>query len=69
MSAPKIKPSTPAVAVDLQTAAALVDLSYDVFAARVLPELRVIEVTPRCRRIAVSELERWCDSHAEAVNA
>jgi hypothetical protein len=67
MSAPKVKPHTPAVAVDLQTAAALVDLSYDVFAARVLPALRVIEVTPRCRRVAVAELERWAD--AEAVNA
>jgi hypothetical protein len=67
MSAPKIKPPTPAVAVDLQTAAALVDLSYDVFAARVLPELRVIELTPRCRRVAVAELERWADEHAEAM--
>jgi hypothetical protein len=64
MSAPKLKPATPAVAVDLQTAAALVDLSYDVFRAQVLPELRVIELTPRCRRIAVAELARWADAHA-----
>ncbi len=64
MSAPKVKPATPAVCVDLQTAAALVDLSFDVFKARVLPELRVIELTPRCRRIAVAELERWADEYA-----
>jgi hypothetical protein len=67
MSAPKVKPATPAVAVDLQTAAALVDLSFDVFRARVLPELRVIEITPRCRRVAVAELARWADERAEAV--
>jgi len=52
------------VAVDLSTAAALLDLSYDVFRARVLPELRVIELTPRCRRVPITELERWADEHA-----
>jgi hypothetical protein len=52
------------VAVDLQTAAALVDLSFDLFKARVLPGLKVIEITPRCRRIAVAELQRWAAEHA-----
>lgn len=65
MSAPKLKPPTPAVAVDLTTAATLVDLSFDVFKQRVLPELRVIEITPGCRRIAVHELLRWAEEHAQ----
>ena len=75
MSAPKQPGSTPtAIAVDLTTAAGLLDVSLPTFTEAVLPHLRVIEITPRCRRVAVCELERWADEasvngngNAEAV--
>jgi hypothetical protein len=67
MSAPKLKPETPAVAVDITTAAGLLGLSVDIFREHVEPQLSVIPITPRCRRVAVAELERWCAEHAETV--
>jgi hypothetical protein len=60
LSSPKQPGSQPtAIAVDLETAAGLLDLSLPTFQQHVLPQLRVMTISDRCKRIAISELERW----------
>jgi hypothetical protein len=66
MSAPKPKPQTPAVALSIENACAALDVSWDFWREHIEPEIAVIRVG-RLKRVAVTELERWCAQHGERV--
>ncbi len=62
----RVKPDTPALALNVEDAAASLSMSWDTFKAHVMPDLRIAYVGRR-KVIAVAELERWLDDHGEAV--
>lgn len=61
-----VKPQIPALALNVEDAAASLSMSWDTFKAHVMPDLRIAYVGRR-KVIPVSELTRWLDEHAEAV--
>jgi hypothetical protein len=62
----KLKPSPPALALNVEQACAALGVSWDTFKAQIEPSLRVVRLGRR-KLIAVRELERWLDQNAEAV--
>jgi hypothetical protein len=66
MSAPKLKPATPAIALSIENACAALDVSWDFWRENIEPELRVIRVG-RLKRVSVAELQRWAEQHGERV--
>ena len=60
------KPTTPALALTVEQAAAALSLSWDTFHAEVEPELRIVRLGRR-KLILVTELQAWLDRRAEAV--
>ena len=56
-------PAIPRVALRLDEAAAALGLRIDSFRRHVLPDLRVVEVSPRITLVTVRELERWAERH------
>lgn len=61
-----VKPSTPALALGVEQAAAALSLSWDLFHEHVEPELRIVRIGRR-KLIPVAELERWLAENAENV--
>jgi excisionase family DNA binding protein len=59
-----LKPSTPALALTVQEAAAALSVSYDTFHEQIEPELRIVRIGRR-KLIPVAELERWLAENAE----
>lgn len=62
----KTKPETPALALTVEDAANALSLGYDAFKEHVWPELQIVRVGKR-KMVAVTELQRWLDEHAESV--
>jgi hypothetical protein len=60
------KPSTPALALTIEQACAALSVSWDVWRARVEPDVRIVRLGQR-KLVPVRELEKWLDDHAEAV--
>jgi hypothetical protein len=60
------KPSTPALALSVEQAAAALSIGWDAFHEHVEPELRIVRLGRR-KLIPVSELEKWLADHAENV--
>ena len=63
MSAPKVRPPIPAIALPPAEAAAALGIGETTFREHVLPYVRVIRIG-RMRLIPVTELERWADEQA-----
>ena len=57
MSAPKLKPQTPAIALSIENACAALDVSWDFWREHIEPEVRIIRIG-RLKRVSVLELER-----------
>lgn len=64
MSNGPVTAPVPRVVLTLDEAAAACGLSRDSLERHVLPDLAVIR-RGRLRLVAVSELQRWADAHAE----
>lgn len=60
------KPTTPALALGVQEAAAALSVSYDTFHEQIEPGLRIVRLGRR-KLVPVAELQRWLDEHGEAV--
>jgi hypothetical protein len=56
------------ICLSISEAAAAIGVSTDTFRRHVLPELRVIQASPRLVVVRVAELERWAQ-RAEAVSS
>lgn len=65
MSAAVTRPPTPILALNVQEAAVALGISWDTWKI-IEPEIPVVRLGRR-KLIAVKELERWLDEHAEAV--
>lgn len=65
MSAPIARPEPPRLALSIQEACACLGVSGDTFKS-IEPEIRLVRLGRR-KLVPVSELQRWLDSHAEAV--
>jgi hypothetical protein len=63
VSARKIRPPVPAIALPPSEAAAALGIGETAFRSHVLPDVRVIRVNS-IRLIPVAELERWADENA-----
>ena len=66
MSAPKIRPPVPAIALPPAEAAAALGMGETAFREHVAPEVRVI-FRGRMRLYPVAELTRWADENAYKV--
>jgi hypothetical protein len=66
VSARKIRPPIPAIALPPAEAAAALGMGETAFREHVAPDLRVI-LRGRMRLYPVSELERWADENAIKV--
>ena len=64
MSAPKIRPALPAIAIPPAEAAAALGMGESAFREHVAPNVRVIR-RGRLRLYPVSELERWALDNAD----
>jgi hypothetical protein len=62
VSAPKLKPQTPAIALSIENACSALDVSWDFWKANIESQVKVIRVG-RIKRVAVAELERWAAEH------
>jgi hypothetical protein len=60
------KPQTPALALCVQDAAAALSVSWDTWREHIEPDVRIVRIGRR-KLVPVTELQRWLDSHAEAV--
>ncbi|MEA2201883.1 MAG: hypothetical protein QOI89_2479 [Solirubrobacteraceae bacterium] len=60
------KPAPPALALNVEGACAALGVSWDLFHAEIEPELRIVRIGRR-KLVAVTELQRWLDDHAERV--
>jgi hypothetical protein len=60
---PRHRPA-PAIALNIEQACEALNVSHKLWREAIEPELRIIRVG-RCKRVAVSELERWCDEKGE----
>jgi len=61
---PVAGPSTPALALTVEQAAAALSVSYDTFHESIEPELAIVRLGRR-KLIPVAELQRWLVEHAE----
>jgi hypothetical protein len=61
-----VKPQTPALALSIEQACAALGVSWDTWKASIEPEVRLVRLGRR-KLVPVTELQRWLDSHAEAV--
>jgi hypothetical protein len=61
------KPATPALALDIAQAAASLSVSWDTWKTHIEPNVRIVRIGRR-KLVPVTELQRWLDDHAEAVN-
>jgi len=59
-----VGPSTPALALTVEQAAAALSVGYDVFHRSIEPRLRIVRLGRR-KLIPVAELERWLAENAE----
>jgi hypothetical protein len=50
----------------VEGACAALGVSWDLFHAEIEPELRIVRIGRR-KLVAVTELQRWLDDHAERV--
>jgi hypothetical protein len=64
-SVPSGPPAAPArrVTLTLAESAEALGVSEDTFRRYVLPDLRVIQASPRIALVRVVELERWAERH------
>jgi excisionase family DNA binding protein len=60
------KPTAPPLALTVEQACASLSISWDTWRAHVEPEIRLVRLGRR-KLVPVTELQRWLDSHAEAV--
>ena len=60
------KPTTPALALTVEQAAAALSASWDTLHAEIEPELKIIRLGRR-KLIPVSELQAWLERHSEKV--
>lgn len=51
------------ICLSIAESAGALGMSEDTFRRYVLPELRVIQASPRIVLVRVSELERWAERH------
>jgi hypothetical protein len=65
VSAPA-KPQPPALALNVQDAAASLSVSWDTWRDHIEPNVRIVRLGRR-KLVPVTELQRWLDDHAEAV--
>lgn len=61
------KPATPALALSIEGACAALSVSWDTWKAQIEPEIRIVRLGRR-KLVPVTELQRWLDTHAEAVS-
>jgi hypothetical protein len=61
-----MKPTAPVLAVSIEDACASLGVSWKTWREHIEPEVRVVRVG-RCKRVAVAELSRWLDEHAEVI--
>jgi hypothetical protein len=71
MSAPNVTPTKPArqvptLALSVEEACRSLGVSWDFWRANIEADVRVVRVGRR-KLIAVREIEKWLDEHAEAV--
>jgi excisionase family DNA binding protein len=59
-------PTTPALALTVEQAAASLSVGYDLFHEQIEPELRIVRLGRR-KLVPVSELQKWLDQYAERV--
>jgi excisionase family DNA binding protein len=58
----------PVLALSVEEACEALGVSWKTWREHIEPDLKVIRIG-RCKRISVTELERWCDEHGENVDA
>ena len=64
MSAPKVKPQTPAVALSIENACAALDVSWDFWKANIEPHVKVIRVVDNSCGIPADQLKMAFAEHA-----
>jgi hypothetical protein len=57
---------TPVLALSVEQACEALNVSWKTWREHIEPDLKVIRIG-RCKRYAVSELERWCAERGELV--
>ncbi len=64
-----LKPSNsvPILALSVEQACEALNVSWKIWHAEIEPEVRLVRITGRCKRVPVVELERWLADHAEKV--
>jgi excisionase family DNA binding protein len=55
----------PQLALTVEQAAAALSVSYDTYHEQIEPDLKIVRLGRR-KLVAVTELQRWLDDHAEA---
>lgn len=65
MGASAAKPRTAPLALSVQQACASLGISWDTWRAHVEPDLPIVRIGRR-KLVAVTELQRWLDDHAES---
>ncbi len=62
---PTVAP-VPRLALNVEEACAALGVSWKLWREHIEPELKVIRVG-RAKRVAITELQRWCAEHGERV--
>jgi hypothetical protein len=60
------KPATPALALNVEDACRALSVSWDVWQAHIEPDIKLVRLGRR-KLVPVTELQRYLDTHAEAV--